>query len=211
MATKEWEKDLEDSVTDFERVVGPVLEDWSDANNIAVESVTDSEMAEKLDTVAGVDSWQVRSDDMVRGVGSRVQYMDGLCFDTPPDTFTVRKERQSGVKTEFEKRLNAIRNDGLYPYWTTQAYLTEREGELESLARVKTKELILHIESGQDGEEYQVVEPKGQASFYVVRWSTLEELGIGVRYKKPYQKRTQSGWEASQAGLGKFMTNGDDQ
>jgi len=89
--------------------------------------------------------------------------------------------------------------------------LAEREGELESLGRVKTKELILHIETGQEGEEYQVVEPWGEASFYSVRWSTLEELGIGVRYKKPYQNHTQSGGPASQVGLGVFITDGDHQ
>lgn len=206
MAVEEWEQDLKNSGSDFENVVAPVLEEWSAGENISVESVTESKMAEKLDTIAGVDSWQVRSGDMIRGVGSRVQYMDNLCFETPPDTFTVRKQRVSGVKTEFQKRLEAIRNDGLYPYWTTQAYLSSHGGELRSLGRVKTKDLIRHIHSGEEGDAYEVIDPPGEASFFSVKWATLEDLGIGVRYKRPYKNKSGSGSNPTQVGLSSFVS-----
>jgi hypothetical protein len=206
-----WKDDLKDSVKDFRDQVAPVIEDWTDGRNVSVEAVTDDEMAEELDQTAGVDSWNVKHDDIVRGVASRVQYLNRLPFDSPPDTFTVRKERPSGAKTEFEKRLYAIRKGGLYPHWTTQAYVDEPRGELLSVGRVRTKDLIEHIEDGsEDNDDYYVVNPPGEASFYAVSWWRLEDIGVGVRTQKPYetQKRVEIKIDNGQSGLGDFIADG---
>mgnify|MGYP000524116429 CR=1 FL=1 len=207
-----FEDDLSNSTTDFERVVGPVLKDWTGGRNVSVEASTDSELADELDQTAGVDAWNIKSDDIVRGIGSRIQYLSSSKLETPADTFTVRKERQSGAKTEYEKRLHAIQNGGVYPHWTTQAYLTEPQGELLSLARVRTKDLIFHIKNGEEGpgEDYTVVEPGGEASFYVVNWWRLQEVGVGVRTTKPYKDDSGSSAENDQyqKGLFDFATDG---
>jgi hypothetical protein len=206
-----WKADLKDSVKDFRDQVAPVIEEWTDGRNVSVEAVTDDEMAEELDQTAGVDSWNVKHDDIVRGVASRVQYLNDLPYDTPPDTFTIRKERQSGAKTEFEKRLHAIRKGGLYPHWTTQAYLDEPGGELLSIGRVRTKDLIEYIEDGSTADDdYWVVEPEFEASFYAVYWWRLEDIGIGVRTRKPYEteKRVEVKVDNGQSGLGDFIADG---
>lgn len=211
----EFEEDLSNSATDFERVVAPVLKDWTGARNVSVEANTDTELAEELDQTAGVDSWNIKSDSIVRGIGSRVQYLSTSRLDTPADTFTIRKERMSGAKTEYEKRLHAIQNGGVYPHWTTQAYLSEPGGELLSLARVRTKDLIFHIKDGEEGygDDYTVMDPDGEASFYIVNWWRLEEVGVGVRTTKPYKKSTTTHTKSnkSQKTLVEFAGNeGDD-
>lgn len=207
----DFEEDLSNSTTDFQRVVAPVLKNWSGGRNVSVESNTDSELANELDQTAGVDSWNIKSDDIVHGIGSRVQYLSSSKLDSPADTFTVRKERPSGAKTEFEKRLHAIQNGGVYPHWTTQAYLPEPGGELLSLGRVRTKDLIFHIKDGEGGgEDYRVVDPVGEASFYAVRWARLEAVGVGVRTEKPYEEKKPVQYRSDQAqkGLSEFLTDG---
>lgn len=210
--SRHWEDDLSDSVKDFKRVVAPVLENWTDSKNVSVEAVTDSEMADELDQTAGVDSWNIKSEDIIRGVASRVQYLTNLPFEQPPNTFTIRKERESGAKTEFEKRLNAIRRGGLFPYWTTQAYLDKPRGELLSFARVRTEDLIRHVNSGDDKNDYFVVDPRGEASFYAVDWWRLSDVGIGVRTTKPYEDNptTEMKMDSSQAGLVDYVSNSSD-
>jgi hypothetical protein len=209
--TEEWEDDLEDSSIDFRQKVAPVLEKWANSRSVSVEAVTDSDMADELDQTAGVDSWSIKHDEIVRGVASRVQYVSRLPFDTPPDTFTVRKERQSGTQTEFEKRLNAIRKGGLFPHWTTQAYLDKPRGELLSLGRVRTQDLIEHINSGsEDNNDYNVIRPPREASFFAVPWWRLEDIGIGVRTMTPYknEERIEAKVDNGQSGLSEFMTGG---
>jgi hypothetical protein len=206
-----WRADLKDSVKDFREQVAPVLEDWTDGRNVSVEAVTDQEMANELDQTAGVDSWNVKHDDIVRGVASRVQYLGSLPYDTPPDTFTIRKERQSGVKTEFQKRLYAIRKDGLYPHWTVQAYVDEPGGELLSVGRVRTKDLIEHVQDGSEEDgDYWVVEPQHEASFYAISWYRLKDIGVGVRTQKPYEteKPVKAKADKKQSGLSDFATEG---
>jgi hypothetical protein len=204
--------DLSNSTTDFGRVVAPVIERWCDASSVSVEAVTDNEMADELDQTAGVDSWNVKTGDIIRGVASRVQYVSSIPFDSPPDTFTVRKERPSGAKTEYDKRLDAIQNDGLYPHWQTQAYLDQPGGDLLSLARIKTKALIRHIKNGDDGDDYYVMDPEGEASFFCVKWWRLNELGLGVRMTKPYKKdkSTKAKADNRQVGLSAFSGSGGD-
>jgi len=203
---------MDKSVRDFINTVAPILEDWSDCENVSVEKVTDERMAEKLDTIGGVDSWNIRQDDMIRGVASRVQWISKKEWtDTPPDTFTIRKSLPSGRKTELQKRLEAIRNGGLYPHWTTQAYLDEQGGELLSLARVRTEDLIRYIDEGSESDgDYYVKTPKGEASFFVVDWWRLKENGVGVKTEKPYESNAElrAKADALQVGLSDFMTDG---
>lgn len=206
-----WKADLKHSVRDFRDQVVPVIEEWSDGRNVSVEAVTDNEMAKELDQTAGVDSWNVKHNEIVRGVASRVQYVNRLGFDSPPDTFTIRKKVPSGAKTEFEKRQHAIKKGGLYPHWTIQAYLDKPRGELLSVGRVRTRDLIEYIEDGnEENNDYFVKNPPGEASFYVVFWWRLEDIGIGVRTYKPYktEKSVAVKVDNRQSGLGDFIANG---
>lgn len=169
-----WREDLSKSTADFLRVVAPIIEDWTGGEIQPVEGKTDDDLAQQLDRVAGVDSWNVElGNNLIRGLASRVQW-PGKSYDS----FTVRYYRRSGVETEYQKRLRAIRDDGLYPHWTSQAYLDEKGGNLLAVGLVRTKDLYKHIEGGEEGKDYyiQTVPRRSdnpQAKFYVVKWDYL--------------------------------------
>jgi len=188
---REVERDLTDSARDFIDVVKPVIEQWTGGDVRVNENVMDSSVAEQLDQISGVDSWSVKTDDGIRAVASRVQWVDDLPADEPYDSFTIRKSRDSGSKTEYKKRLEAIHNDRLYPHWTVHAYLDRRGGELLSVGMVETKQLYLYIKNqGTVGEDYHLSRCSN-AQFITVYWSKLRHhTTVGVRFKKPYEKQT---------------------
>lgn len=135
----------------------------------------DDEVAKHLDISCGIDYILVSRNGVVsRGVGCRLQ----------PDTsnvkyrtFTIRKERESGAKTEFEKRKFAIANGGLYPYLTMHGYIDTQNDRIDRMAIAKTSEIIDYCEKGladvQHTRSYQI----GQASFYVIDWEKYKNTG----------------------------------
>ena len=67
----------------------------------------DNEVCKMLDMTCGTDYFQVyNSLGLAWGVASRVQSIN--IGGRPFNTFTVRKARESGVETEYEKRKRAI-------------------------------------------------------------------------------------------------------
>lgn len=130
-------------------------------------------MAEKLDIYSCIDYWFLFSKGCIRGLASRIQW---VADDW--STFTVRRGRISGARTEYAKLLYAIENDYLYPYWTIQSYINiEKPTKLLNSAICKTKDLILYIKSGEDGVDHwtKIVKKGGISYFYVVPWSYLRK------------------------------------
>ncbi len=139
-------RDLENSATEFQRVVWPVISGWFGGGElVSIESVQNTGFMKLFDTYSGIDAWHISTGKQLRGVASRVQWIDD--DQKPWDTFTVRTERDSGARTELAKRLEAIKEDHgyLYPHLTVQAYCSKPcgEGELLSVAAVRTDQLIL--------------------------------------------------------------------
>lgn len=106
-----------------------------------VEILEDNEIARELDVLCGIDVWQTVDGEGARGIASRVQPSSKNWA-----TFTVRRTRFSGAKTEYEKRLEAIKSGGrfIYPYLTCQAYIDGEE--LIGVGLAKTAELYTVIE-----------------------------------------------------------------
>lgn len=187
--------DLSDSATLFKLTVKNILEDWFGSTIHSVEATTADETTKLLDQIAGVDAWEFNRDSGTRAIGSRVQWGNNAYpnkpepwgeVDEPHNTYTVRHERNSGAKTEYEKRLEAIESDShdLSPHWTVQAYCDElqrnEEGKilnarLLSLGLCETHELITHIRDETVGTNYyqRKVFNNGAATFWVVPFSTL--------------------------------------
>lgn len=144
---KKVEKDLSDSCFDFLRLVYPKLqtENFISGKLVPVESVTAEGTTKDLDMLAGIDIWQIRQDKGMRGIASRLQWGPKAW-----NTFTIRKKRSSGAKTEYEKRIEAITTKvWLYPFFTCQAYATERRsGDLLSVAIAKTETIFEMINQG---------------------------------------------------------------
>jgi len=64
---------------------------------------TDNEVLKWLDMFAGID-WMINKKNIINGIAVRVQWMPFL--REPFNTFTIRFERHTGTKTEFEKRID---------------------------------------------------------------------------------------------------------
>lgn len=160
--------DLSDSAADFTRVVWPVIKEHCGGGTfVPVESASTSGFDSNLDIQAGIDAWQVHQELGIRGIASRVQWGDKAW-----NTFTVRKSRASGVKTEYEKRLAAITGSGgwLYPHLTVQAYVSKRggTGRLLSVGVIETAELFTYLENAPER-----VNKDGQSSFAYYEWQWI--------------------------------------
>lgn len=162
---------LSDSISDYQQHIRPVLEKLLDGRLISVEGDTLNQTAELLDTLAGIDLWWVNEQHGMRGIASRIQ--PGRNWRT----FTIRKERDSGTKTEYEKRKHAIDNEFLYPAITYQAYVGEHG---VSIGIVHTKSLIDSIERGICYEQKTGAAQRGQATFFVVAWDDLKRNGYPI-------------------------------
>jgi hypothetical protein len=160
-------RDLSESAKDFLEIVYPKIKDLLGGGKLVpVQMVTSSEMAVLLDRCSCIDAWYVEDDRGIRGIASRVQY------DVDYQTFTVRRSRASGTRTEFEKLAFAIKREWLYPFWFCQAYIAKNPKRLLSVALCRTKDLIEYISKGSELEDWYVggVCRDGTATFYVVSW-----------------------------------------
>jgi len=168
-------RDLSDSAYDFSRVVWPAVRHLCGGGElVTVESVVAANFQKDLDTMSGIDAWQViRDSSVMRGLATRVQWGE-KCWRT----FTIRKSRFSGARTEYEKRCYAINNLNrgfLIPHLTIQAYVTKRRtGELLEAAVVETEELFRYLMDGLAGQRPA---PDGNIFFYV-EWDKYRQSGL---------------------------------
>jgi len=175
-----------DSAKDFLNIVWPRVSQLpiiGGGKLKPVESVTEKGFGIKLDTLAGIDAWQVTENPSgIRGIASRVQWVGGK---KRYDSFTIRTELASGNETEMQKRLRAINNpeEGcLYPHLTVQAFLNEKGGKLLSVAAIKTKELVLQAnvllsckEKLRDNPSlYGFIKLEDGTEFLFMRWKYLK-------------------------------------
>ena len=133
--------------------------------------------------MAGIDAWLIyEKAQIIRALASRVQWKDGNCWET----FTIRYERMSGAKTEYKKRLDAIRRrDSLYPHYTLHAYLGFKENGYEFLGvgRVLTEHLYLYADEWLYRDEKRAyLQANGDDGniFICVPWDSLSNDGIKV-------------------------------
>lgn len=121
-------RDLSASAADFLRVVWPAIRSKCGGGELEpVESVTAEGFAKTLDVMSGIDAWQVVDGLGIRGIASRVQW-----GDTDWATFTVRKTRTSGARTEWDKIEQAARlaeRGFIRCHLVVQAYVAGRRGD----------------------------------------------------------------------------------
>lgn len=139
-----------------------------------IEGNTTDDVAKLLDTLSGIDVWHINKLKGIRGLASRIQTTDRNWH-----TFTVRKTRDSGATTEFEKRKLAIEKGYLYPFFTMQAYVTQKDA-LIAFAVARTVDVIEMIDKGFCKTNKTRKEQIGQASFYIVDWYEMKERGYEI-------------------------------
>lgn len=121
--------------------IGPLL---GGGQLVRVEAVADH-MRVVLDTLAGVDAWQVCG-GAVHGIASRVQWDTGKA-----KFFTIRGALPSGEPTEYQKRMLAHRaGDGRAgPTWMIHTFMAKDGVHVQRCMAVRTDALMDYI--GQPG------------------------------------------------------------
>jgi hypothetical protein len=106
-----WINDLDKSVIALEKL----KEKLPEVMRGRIESIekSDNNLFQIFDRVCGIDLLRI-NDMQVQGIACRIQYKRAM------NTFTIRYKRDSGTETETEyaKRMFAIENDGIYPFFT---------------------------------------------------------------------------------------------
>jgi len=102
-----WKVDLSDSCKALEKIKNTELPKLISGKIHSIEN-SDNEILLLMDVISGID--YIRQNEAgLQGIAARVQF--GYNFDT----FTIRKTRHTGNKTEFEKRIEQIENGYFYP------------------------------------------------------------------------------------------------
>lgn len=129
----------------------------------------DNNTARELDMIAGIDVLGYHHSGLI-GLALRIQY------DTFYETFTIRCRRESGAKTEYDKRLEAFQWGALAPVLTVQAYVNRTTGKLFGGAVARTEDLLACIKRNKCQLQATGNEQIGRASFYVIKWSDVADL-----------------------------------
>lgn len=142
-----WNIDLNDSIKAIDKIKYDIIPQLISGELFSLEQNTnDNKIFKYLDTISGID-YLIKDKNGLRSIASRVQFMYGKKLY---NSFTTRFQRYTGSETEYEKRLNAIKNTYMYPDFTLQAYFDTKENlNLLSIAIIKTKTLYEEFENNK--------------------------------------------------------------
>jgi hypothetical protein len=163
--------DMEASARIFQSMVWPLCrKHFGGGELLQMEGRPDIELARLLDMRAGIDGWHIHSGGM-RGIASRVQYGHDW------RTFTVRMSRDSGAKTEYQKRFEAIHTarGWIYPAITVHAYAETQIGPIISIGIARTADVIDFIAKGLHKERRT-----SNAVFAACSWLEMRKTGYRV-------------------------------
>ena len=127
----------------------------------------DDEVLLWLDQYAGIDYVVKSKNNNIIGIAARIQFMNFR-------TFTIRKTRYTGTKTEFEKRIEAIEKGYIFPAYTLQAYFLNKN--FSHAAIIPTKQLYNFIINNPN----KVHERKSDNIFLFVNWNDLKNTDLKI-------------------------------
>ena len=136
-------RDLSESAKAFQFCIWPELSSFFGGEAVHVESVSANGFDKQLDTLAGIDAWNVHpARGHIFGLASRAQPCPYPSL--PANTFTIRMKRHSGSLTEYAKRIDAINVGALYPTWTVHGYYSKKGDSYTLLTAMACKTLALY-------------------------------------------------------------------
>jgi len=177
----EWLIDLEKSQTGIEIIRKQVFKNRVDI--ISIEGNDNNTVILKwLDQYSGIDYIGKKENNQLITIACRIQW------DIDYKTFTIRFQRTSGTKTEFDKRIEAIEKGYLYPIYTMQAYMIKNPLKILSCALIKTDILYKFITENQN-LLYENTANKEGNKFKYVRWSDIEQLDSFWQYSNNTEEK----------------------
>lgn len=176
---KSWIKDKENSIAAIDKNKYHIIDALGGGEIHSIEK-ENNKILQLLDRDCGIDLIWVRG-KKARWIASRVQW--GIRHF---DTFTIRYKRKSGTKTEYEKRLESIKEEFIYPQLTMQMYCNnEIENKFESMAIIKTRDLY----------SLPIIKPdlfhesKSNNFFKYIHWDDIRnETDISILIKRREEK-----------------------
>lgn len=129
---------------------------------------------ESLDKKSGIDAILIKEFGLY-GIALRIQM--GPLYRT----FTVRKQRASHAKTEYEKLTLAAEKQALTPRFTAQAYIDPNARQLLGGAVMHTCNLLDLIQSNRCKTKHTHNDQIGQAEFFVVDWDTVKNQKLWIQ------------------------------
>ncbi len=179
------QRNLSDSAGDFLRVVWPRVSRFCGGGALTpTEAVTSTWMNRQLDTLGGIDAWQLLDDrHTMRGIASRVQWIKP--GDPVWESFTIRATTRNGGPTEWQKRCAAISDNTrgwLIPHLTIQAYISTPRGagSLLSAAVIRTTDLYEYAMPLWDRARSKP-NPADGNRFKIFFWRDIERAGCRIR------------------------------
>ena len=178
--SEKWMQDMAKSSAVIKQAL-PILRDMLNDRKLNLMPVEgkEEEVCKMLDKTCGIDYFVLRSDSETFGVAWRCQWVEpGKEYNS----FTVRKSRETGAATEFEKRKNAVKNKSIYPYYVCQAFVNMYTNEIISLGLTTTETELDYIVNPITIKEIRHTgkEQDGQAEFYVLYWCDMRVFGYDV-------------------------------
>ena len=162
-------KDMDKTAIIFNRFLKPRLAELLGGKIENIEGSTKDDMVKAFDRFAGIDAWLIKSDEGIRGIASRIQLGDKNWR-----SFTIRKERETGHSTEYDKRKYSMTNNWIYPFWIVQAFVSKDGQNLLGFGLAKMCDIIEAIDKGLCYERQSGSDQVGKATFYVCNWDTLK-------------------------------------
>lgn len=170
---KTWQTDLSESSKVLQANKRFLQNDFLKCDEIFSAEDSNHPALKAFDIYSGVDL-VIKKKGHLFGIASRMQ-------TGRYNTFTIRKERHTGVKTELEKRKEAIKIGAIYPKWTMQGYY-EKPNTITSLGICKTVDLYEFIDKYPD----LVQRRYSDNAFLVVKWSAMKAKGYKLKvFKAP--------------------------
>jgi hypothetical protein len=129
-----------------------------------------------LDRHAGIDALLTGRAEGLYGVAIRIQKTINY------RSFTIRKERETGAITEYEKYLKAVQNGCFAPTITVQAYVDTQNGTVLSGGVALTADIYDYIEKYPDEVKTKTTgsHNTGLADFLPVYFDKFKEKGYWI-------------------------------
>jgi hypothetical protein len=168
-----WRVDADKAIKAIEKIKGNELKQIINGKIHTVEG-NENGILILIDRKSGID--YIRENEFgLQGIAARIQFGDKAW-----NTFTIRQERFTGAKTEYDKRIEQIENGYFYPEFTMQGYL-DQDFNVLSLAICRTKELYEYIRLYPE----KIQKRKSDNCFLVVEWDDFSTKYKLKRFKKP--------------------------
>jgi len=135
-------------------------------------------VSDRLDTDAGIDALLSPWSGGLQGIAIRIQKNCNY------RSFTVRKERESGATTEYEKYIRAIQHGCIVPTFNVQAYVDTKNSTILSGGVARTADIYEYIEKHPDEIEMKQTGSYniGLAKFIPVFFDKFKEKGYWIEF-----------------------------